>query len=111
MVASAFTMLASVPTGEKNRRTRTTPTSLGKSTLLVTSTTVTTAESTVPTGICSTDYSKIYHFLWLRSPGTKNYEYDACCVALNGGVYDTVNIGVSYGRKDRRSRTSTTVRI
>ena len=69
--------------------------------LLVASTAATITMSTIPTGIWC-DW-------WLRSPGTKRYDSDAYCVALNGGVFDTVNIGVSYGRTSSlRSRTSTT---
>lgn len=32
------------------------------------------------------------------SPGTKHDDIDACCVIPEGIVFDTVNIGVSYGR-------------
>ena len=54
------------------------------------------------------DYS--YGHTFIRSPGTKHDDLDACCVALNGEVFDTVNIGVSYGRKDRRTRSMITMR-
>ena len=33
-----------------------------------------------------------------QSPGTKHDDIDACCVIPEGIVFDTVNIGVSYGR-------------
>lgn len=34
----------------------------------------------------------------INSPGTKHDDIDVCCVIPEGIVFDTVNIGVSYGR-------------
>lgn len=46
--------------------------------------------------ICSTGYSKILYFLWLRSPATRN-DYNAWQVIPDGDVSSTYYVSVSYG--------------